>query len=603
MRLLKRIKYLLFLFIFAFILLVNNDVIAQKSNTSPVIPTVEDMSESLDSESAESLRQKEEELENLGLFDRTSGSLGNIIYGAVKMDGRILFQVASGIAIYEDNEDRNIKINIRVQRIENTLKGIVERNLAPPLLQVNPAILNNETVIKIARTDKTQEWILMTITNKDADLYGVPIPELAKIRSLIVKNALENAWKERQPTFLIRQFFLSLGIIIAMVLASFFLIYITKYLSPKKEELQSVLWNKTLIQVGHAVIWLPGIGWILQLFPYTRSGGIWFLDNAFTISFTIIIFLFTSKILDLFIKISEASDRLKTVPIRVFVQIFYVLLTVFFLLFIIADLFKQPLSNVLAGFGAGSAILMLIFKDSIMGFTAGVQLAANKMVALGDWIEMPKYGANGSVIEVSLYTVKVQNWDKTITLIPTYALISDSFKNWRAMFESGGRRIKRCVYIDINSIKFCDQEMLNRFSQLNFVSSYIEEKYQELAEYNEKTNILNNSILAKEKWITNVGIFRAYVNAYLKAHPQISDVHTFLVRQLQPTEHGLPIEIYVFSLDTKWANYENIQADIFDHILSVIPEFDLRVFQTVSGYNMEKFSTLKPIYEKNSSGH
>ena len=304
----------------------------------------------------------------------------------------------------------------------------------------------------------------------------------------------------------------------------------------------------------------------------------------------VFIFLFNSKILDLFIKASEASEELKTIPVRVFVQIIYILLVILFLLFIISDLSQQPLSNVMAGFGAGSAILMLIFKDSIMGFTAGIQLAANKMVALGDWIEMPKYGANGSVIEVSLYTVKVQNWDKTITLIPTYALISDSFKNWRGMFESGGRRIKRSIYIDINSIKFCDREMLNRFSQLNFVSSYVEEKYQELAEYNIKTNILNNSVFKEEKWITNVGIFRAYVAAYLKAHPQISDIHPFLVRQLQPTEYGLPIEIYVFSLNTKWVNYENIQADIFDHILSIVPEFELRVFQTVSGYGFQKYS-------------
>ncbi len=594
MRLLKRIKYFLFFFVFTFVLLANNNITAQKLRKLPTdnfsSSTVEDVVGSLDPEDSESLESLKKELENLGLFKQTSGSLGNIIYSAVKIDGRIIFQVASDSTIYENDEDRNIKVNTRVQRIENTLRGIVKRNLAPNLLQVNPAILNNETVIKISRTDKTQEWILMTITDKDADLYGLSIPELAKLRSYFVKDALTSAWKERQPPFLIRQFFLGIGIIIAMFLASYFIIYISKYLSPKKHELQSILWNKNLIQVGHAVIWLPGIGWILQLFPYTRSGGIWFLDNAMTISFTIIIFLFTSRILDLFIKISEDSDRLKTVPIRVFVQIFYVLLVVLFLLFILADLFKQPLTSVMAGFGAGGAILMLIFKDSIMGFTAGIQLAANKMVALGDWIEMPKYGADGSVIEVSLYTVKVQNWDKTITLIPTYALISDSFKNWRGMFESGGRRIKRSVYIDINSIKFCDQEMLKRFSQLNFISSYIEKKYQELAEYNKKTNILNNSVLKEEKWITNVGVFRAYVVGYLKAHPQISDIHTFLVRQLQPTEHGLPIEIYVFSLDTKWANYENIQADIFDHILSVIPEFDLRVFQNISGQDIEKFS-------------
>ena len=591
---LKCIKYFLFLFTFTSILLINFCITAQQLKEVPSIvispSAIEHVAESIDSQNSESLRKKQEELENLGLFDRTSGSVGNIVYGAVKIDGRIIFQVASGIAINQDDKDANTKLNIRARNIENTLKGIVQRNLPPNLLQVNSARLRNETVIKISRTDKTQEWILMTITNQDAELYGVTIPELATKRSSKVKDVLTRAWEERQIKFLIRQFFIALGIIIAMFLASYWLIYFRKYLSPKKPELQSMLWNKTLIQVGHFVIWLPGIGWILQLFPYTRSSGIWFLNNALTISFTIIIFLSISRILDLFVKVSEASEEFKTVPIRVFVQIFYLLLVVFLLLVIIADLFKQPLTNVMAGFGAGSAILMLIFKDSIMGFTAGMQLAANKMVALGDWIEMPQYGADGDVIEVSLYTVKVQNWDKTITLIPTYALISESFKNWRSMYESGGRRIKRCIYIDIGSIKFCDQEMLKRFSQINFVSSYIEEKYQELTEYNNKTNILNNSVLKEEKWITNVGIFRAYIVSYLKSHPQISDVHTFLVRQLQPTEHGLPIEIYVFSLDTKWVNYENIQADIFDHILSIVPEFELRVFQTVSGYDVQKFS-------------
>ena len=594
LRSLKPIKYFLFLFIFTFILLTNKCITAQQLKDVPSIgispSAIEDAAESIDSQNSESLIKKQEELTNLGLFDKTSGSLGNIVYDAVKIDGRIIFQVASSLAIYEDDKDGNIKINIRVRNIENTLTGIVKRNLAPNLLQVTPAILNNETVIKISKTDRTQEWILMTITSQDAQLYSVSISQLAKIRSNKVKNVLTRAWQERQTTFLIRQFFISLGIILAMCLASLFLIWIRKYLAPRKLELQSMLWNKTLIQAGHAVIWLPGIGWILQLFPYTRSGGIWFLQHAMTTSITIIIFLFTSKILDLFIKVSEATERLKTVPVRILVQIFYILLVVLFLLFIIADLSKQPLTNVMAGVGAGSAILMLIFKDSIMGFTAGIQLAANKMVALGDWIEMPKYSADGSVVEVSLITVKVQNWDKTITLIPTYALISDSFKNWRSMPESGGRRIKRSVYIDINSIKFCDQEMLNRFSKINYVSNYIEEKYQELIEFNQKTDIINNSVLKKEKWITNIGIFRAYVVAYLKAHPQISDIHTFLVRQLQSTEHGLPIEIYVFSSDTQWVNYEHIQADIFDHILSIVPEFELRVFQNVSGYDFQKLS-------------
>ncbi|ELS03544.1 small-conductance mechanosensitive channel [Xenococcus sp. PCC 7305] len=587
----KFLKNLLLLFVTIFLLFINSHVTAQQLKE---LPSGEDLSSNIediiDTQNSESLINKQKELSNLGLFDETSGSLGNIIYSAVKIDGRIVFQVASSLAIYEASNDENIKINIRVRNIENTLTGIVKRNIEPSLLQVNPAVLNNEQVIKISKIDQTQEWILMTITSQDAQLYGMSIPELAKIRSIKVKDVLTKAWQERQKTFLIRQFFIGLGIVIAMFVASLLLIWLRKYLTPRKPESQSMLWNKNLIQVGHAVIWLPGTGWILQLFPYTRSWGVLLLQHSISISLTIIIFLLTSKVLDLFVKFSEASERIKTVPVRILVQVFYILLVVLCILFIVSDLLQQPLTNIMAGVGAGSAILMLVFKDSILGFIAGIQLTTNNMVALGDWIEMPKYGADGSVIEVSLITVKVQNWDKTITLIPTYALVSDSFKNWRTMPESGGRRIKRAVYIDLNSIKFCDQEMLNRFSKMNYVSDYIEKKYQELTEYNIKTDITNNAVLKKDKWITNIGIFRAYIVAYLQAHPQISDTLTFLVRQLQSTEHGLPIEIYVFSSDTRWVNYENIQADIFDHILSIVPEFELRVFQNVSGYDFQKFN-------------
>ena len=549
---------------------------------------IEKVAESLEPDDAQLIEQKKEELESLGLLNNTSGILGNITYGAITLDGRILFQVASAVTIDRDKPDSVKLIKIRVQEIENTLRGIVSRNLAPNQLKVAPAILNKQKVILVSRTDKTQEWVLMTITQLDADLYGVPIDRLAEIRSQVVAEALATAWQERQPEFLWRQSAIALGIFAGMILGSWVLIYVRQYLFRKRQQQKSLLWNQKLLQVEHAVIWLPGIGLLLQLFPYTRSSGNWFLENAINISLTIMVFLAISKILDAIVKISEASERFKTIPIRVFVQLVYILLVVLFLLLIVADWFNQPLTNVLAGFGAGSAILMLMFKDSIMGFTAGIQLAANKMVALGDWIEMPKYGADGDVIEVSLYTVKVRNWDKTITLIPTYALISDSFKNWRGMFESGGRRIKRTVYIDMNSIKFCNQEMLDRFAKIPFVDQYIQEKLQELAEYNRQIQVIDNRILTQEKWLTNVGIFRAYVVSYLKAHPQISPVHTFLVRHLQPTEHGLPIQIYVFSSDTIWVNYENIQADIFDHILSVIPEFELRVFQNPSGYDFQK---------------
>jgi miniconductance mechanosensitive channel len=236
----------------------------------------------------------------------------------------------------------------------------------------------------------------------------------------------------------------------------------------------------------------------------------------------------------------------------------------------------------LTGLGAMTAVLMLIFKDAILGLVAGVQLSANRMVSLGDWIEMPKYGADGDVIDVALTTVKVQNWDKTITTIPTYALISESFKNWRGMSESGGRRIKRAVQIDIASIRFCDDDMLARYARIQHVSKYLADKQDELTRWNADHGV-DASSAANGRRLTNVGTFRAYVVAYLRHHPLIHQDMTFLVRQLAPTAEGLPIEIYVFSRDQRWSYYEDLQADIFDHVLAVAREFDLRVFQRPAG--------------------
>jgi miniconductance mechanosensitive channel len=272
----------------------------------------------------------------------------------------------------------------------------------------------------------------------------------------------------------------------------------------------------------------------------------------------------------------------REIPIKGFVQVLKLVLYFVTGILIISILLNKTPVYLLSGIGAMTAVVMLIFRDSILGFVAGIQLAANKMVAVGDWIEMPRYGADGDVLEVALTTVKVQNWDKTITTIPTYALISESFKNWRGMSESGGRRIKRSVSIDMNSIRFCDEDMLKRFAKIQYISAYIETKKAELQAFNQSMKV-DNASLANGRRMTNVGTFRAYVQAYLKNHPSINQDMTFLVRQLPPTEHGLPIEIYVFSKDKVWANYEAIQADIFDHILAVLPEFDLRVYQDPTG--------------------
>jgi len=296
--------------------------------------------------------------------------------------------------------------------------------------------------------------------------------------------------------------------------------------------------------------------------------------------FTLMLVL--DSLLNAFETMYQGFRAAREIPIKGFVQVLKLVLYFVTGILVISILLNKTPVYLLSGIGAFTAVVMLIFKDSILGFVAGIQLAANRMVAVGDWIEMPRYGADGDVLEVALTTVKVQNWDKTITTIPTYALISESFKNWRGMSESGGRRIKRSVSIDMNSIRFCSEEMLERFAKIQYISAYIDKKKEELQAYNQSMKV-DNASLANGRRMTNIGTFRAYVQSYLKNHPSINLDMTFLVRQLPPTEHGLPIEIYVFSKDKVWANYEAIQADIFDHILAVLPEFDLRVYQDPTG--------------------
>jgi len=279
----------------------------------------------------------------------------------------------------------------------------------------------------------------------------------------------------------------------------------------------------------------------------------------------------------------------KQKPIKGYIQVVKIITYIFVIIFVISTLMDRSPLVLLSGLGAMTAVLMLIFKDSILGLVAGVQLSFNDMVRIGDWIEMPNFGADGDVMDITLNTVKVQNWDKTISTIPAYAMISNSFKNWRGMSESRGRRIKRSLSIDMNSIRFCTAEMIERFKKIQYITEYIEKKSIELESYNKEYNI-DDSTLVNGRRLTNVGTFRAYIQAYLKNHPMIHKDMTFLVRQLKPTETGLPIEIYVFSTDQNWVNYEGIQADIFDHLLAVALEFDLRLFQSPSGYDFSKLT-------------
>jgi miniconductance mechanosensitive channel len=249
---------------------------------------------------------------------------------------------------------------------------------------------------------------------------------------------------------------------------------------------------------------------------------------------------------------------------------------------------KQP-STLIAGLGAASAIIMLIFKDSITGLVAGIQISFNNMIKIGDWIEVPKYNVDGEVIDITITSVKVQNWDKTISTIPAYNLVvNDSVKNWEGMSKSGGRRVARSIFIDMQSVKFCTQEMLERFKKFQYISDYVDKTETEIEEYNKEHNV-DNSELVNGRRQTNLGVFRAYMVAYLKNKKEVNPDMTLMVRQLQPTENGIPIQIYCFTATTVWAKYEDIQSDIFDHMLAVLPLFDLDIYQSPTG-NFNKYT-------------
>ena len=311
-----------------------------------------------------------------------------------------------------------------------------------------------------------------------------------------------------------------------------------------------------------------------------------FIEKLMIVFFYIISVLIFESLLstinDYYNRFHIAKDH----PISVIIQVLKIIVYLLGLLGIIGFLLNRDLSSLLLGLGTLSAVLMLIFRDPILGFVGGLQLIFNKMIAIGDWITMPKYGADGTVLEINLTTVKVQNFDKTIITVPTYSLISDSFQNWRGMSDSGGRRIKRAINIDMGSVRFCDDEMLEKFKQIDAISKYIDIKEKEIRDFNTKNNI-NPTVLVNGRRQTNIGVFREYLKAYLRRREDINNDMTFLVRQRDPTDKGIPIQIYVFTTTVEWAKYEDIQSDVFDHILAVVPEFGLKIFQFPSGADIK----------------
>ena len=297
-------------------------------------------------------------------------------------------------------------------------------------------------------------------------------------------------------------------------------------------------------------------------------------------------------IIDTFYMLYEGSAFSTKLPLKGICQAIKIVVNVTGVIFILSILLDKSPLYFFSGLGALTAVLLLVFKDVILGLVAGIQLAANNMVRKGDWVEMPKYGADGDVIDVALTTVKIQNWDKTITTIPAHALVSDAFKNWRGMSESGGRRIKRSINLDLSSVRFLKESEIAELESIDLLKKYLSEKRTEIGE--EGMQVEEHGLAApllNGRNLTNSGTFRAYCIEYLRAHPSIHQQGmTFLVRQLAPTEKGLPIEIYVFVNDVRWVHYEGIQSDVFDHLLACLPVFGLRAFQLPSDSSLARLS-------------
>jgi miniconductance mechanosensitive channel len=286
------------------------------------------------------------------------------------------------------------------------------------------------------------------------------------------------------------------------------------------------------------------------------------------------------------IKVGEYSlsqhPVFKDKPLTSYFQLIRILLYIVTIILVLSVLLGKSPVYFLSAFGAMSAIVLLIFKDTILGLVASVQMSSNDMVRVGDWVEMPKFNADGDVIDINLNTVKVQNWDKTITTIPTYYFITDSFKNWRGMQQSGGRRIKRAIFIDTHSVKLVDATMREKLKKIQLISNYVENRQKEIEEFNTQNNI-DTSVLINGRRLTNLGVFRKYIESYLKSHPKIKHDMTLMVRQLASENKGIPMEIYCFTNTTDWVEYESIQSDIFDHLYSTASFFDIEIFQEPGG--------------------
>ncbi|CAM1351116.1 Mechanosensitive ion channel protein MscS [Tenacibaculum crassostreae] len=350
--------------------------------------------------------------------------------------------------------------------------------------------------------------------------------------------------------------------------------------------------NRTFLNLSRIVVLIIVFNLLKQIledFPniFTYS------ERIVTIAIIFSIIWFIRSILLSVKDFLRTTNAFKDKPLESYVQIFMIVLWLIAAIFSFSVLTGKPLIRFLTALGAFSAVLLLVFKDTILGFVSSIQVAVNDTVRIGDWITMEKYGADGDVVEINLTSVIIRNFDNTISSIPTYYLTSDSFKNWRTMNSSGGRRIKRAVLIKINSIRFLTDDDIEYFKKIHLISDYIEEVSNEVNKYNKENNI-DKSVLINGRNLTNFGTFRIYLDKYIENHPKINQDMLLMSRQLEPTPNGIPLEIYAFSKEKVWEDYERVMANIFDHILASVKYFDLEVFQNPSSIDINNLKQTKP---------
>lgn len=401
------------------------------------------------------------------------------------------------------------------------------------------------------------------------------------VMDLVVKAGVSRDSALTVKLIILLSCLLLLVVLIDWISRKSILAIVRKYASSRHSKFLDILVEKKIFKhLGHLIpsifakITIP---LVLHEFPNVKP----IAHGLIEITMVIVVLMFLQSALKVLKVILMEIDSLKDKPVASFVQLFGIILNILGLLIIISIVSGKPLWALFTAVGAMSAVLALAFKNILMGLAASIQISSNDLLRNGDWIEFSKYGADGIVTDINLSTVKIRNWDNTNTTIPTPAFTQEAFKNWRGMEESDGRRIKRSVYIKISSIRFCTEKMLEKFKKINLISGYIEEKLPEIKEHNKKLE-LDKNFKGNYRSLTNLGLFRIYLNLYLESLNKINKDMAHVVRQLAPTDKGLPIEIYCFTYDKAWANYEDVQADIFDHVFSAVRDFELEMFESPS---------------------